>query len=127
MRKQRTSPLKYAQQGVVVIEAMIAILIFSVGVLGIVGLQARMIKNTGDSKYRADASYIAQQWIGMMWSDPDNLGAYPGTTTLIPTELPGGSVTVTQPAAGQFTVTVTWQKQGEEQHNYTTTATITGG
>jgi len=127
MLKQRTSPLKSVQKGVVIIEAMIAILIFSVGVLGIVGLQASMIKNTADSKYRTDASYIAQQWVGMMWSDPGNLASYPGTTTDISSVLPGGSLTVTQPAAGQFTITVTWQKQGEEQHNYTTTASITGG
>ncbi|MDE2310581.1 MAG: prepilin-type cleavage/methylation domain-containing protein [Betaproteobacteria bacterium] len=127
MRKQRTSQLKSVQQGVVIIEAMIAILIFSVGVLGIVGLQASMIKNTADSKYRADAGYIAQQWIGMMWTDPNNLATYPGTTTDISSILPGGSLTVTQPAAGQFTITVTWQKQGESQHNYTTTASITGG
>ena len=51
---------KSTQQGVVLLEAMIAILIFSVGVLAIVGLQAAMIKNTSESKYRADASYIAQ-------------------------------------------------------------------
>ena len=50
---------------------MIAILIFSMGVLAIVGLQAAMIKNTADSKYRAEASYIAQKRIGQMWADPD--------------------------------------------------------
>lgn len=111
----------------VIIEAMIAILIFSMGVLAVVGLQAAMIKNTGDSKDRADASYVAQQMIGQMWTDPDNLPGYPGTTTDISDQLPGGLLTITQPAAGQFTVTVTWQKQGEEQHNYTTTASITGG
>ena len=94
------------------VEAMIAILIFSMGVLAIVGLQAAMIKNTADSKYRADASYIAQQMIGRIWADPDNRATYLGTTTDISSVLPGGSLTVTQPATDQFTVTVTWQKQG---------------
>ena len=81
MNKPKTIPAKSAQQGVVLVEAMIAILIFSMGVLAVVGLQAAMIKNTADSKYRADAGYIAQQRIGLMWSDPDNLATYLETNT----------------------------------------------
>lgn len=127
MNRRRTFPAKSTQHGVVLVEAMIAILIFSMGVLAIVGLQAAMIKNTADSKYRADASYIAQQWIGRMWTDPDNRATYPGTTTNISSLLPNGSLTVTQPATDQFTVTITWQNPGEPQHNFTTTATISGG
>ncbi len=125
----KTSPLKSAQQGVVLLEAMISILLFSIGVLAIVGLQAAMIKNTADSKYRADASYIAQQRIGLMWSDPDNLVNYLEEDTDISNLLPGGTRTVTQPVASQFTVTITWQQPGagEVQHNFTTTARITGG
>ncbi|MDD5384644.1 MAG: prepilin-type cleavage/methylation domain-containing protein [Gallionella sp.] len=127
MHKQISSPLKSAQQGVVLVEAMIAILIFSMGVLAVVGLQAAMIKNTADSKYRADAGYIAQQRIGTMWSDPGNLASYLEANTDISTLLPSGTRTVTQPVAGQFVVTITWQQPGEAQHNFTTTATIAGG
>ena len=128
MNRQKTFPAKSVQQGVVLVEAMIAILIFSMGVLAVVGLQAAMIKNTADSKYRADASYIAQQRIGLMWSDPDNLALYvegaPGTD--ISALLPGGT-RITAQSGVQFTVTVTWQQPGEPQHNFTTTAIITGG
>jgi len=116
-----------AQQGVVLLEALIAILIFSMGVLALVGLQAAMIKNTSDSKYRSEASFIAQQRIGMMWSDPDNVLTYLENNTDISTLLPSGTRTVSQPAAGQFIVTVTWQQPGQPQHNFTTTATIAGG
>lgn len=127
MRNQKTLSEKSAQQGIVLLEAMIAILIFSMGVLAIVGLQAAMIKNTAESKYRADASYIAQQRIGQLWADPGNLAAYLEINTDISTLLPGGTRTVTQPAVGQFVVTVTWQQPGEVQHNFTTTASIAGG
>jgi type IV pilus assembly protein PilV len=116
-----------AQHGVVLLEALIAILIFSMGVLALVGLQAAMIKNTSDSKYRSEASFIAQQRIGMMWSDPDNVLTYLENNTDISTLLPSGTRTVSQPAAGQFIVTVTWQQPGQPQHNFTTTATIAGG
>lgn len=135
-----SQPTQLSQQGVVLVEAMIAILIFSMGVLAIVGLQAAMIRNTTDSKYRADASYIAQQRIGTMWSDPSNLNNYLEAATPI-TDLPGGRRTVTQLAAGQFLVTVGWTAPGETPaandttapcfmavaHCFNTTATITGG
>lgn len=127
MRKQQAAHKKIAQQGVVLLEALIAILIFSMGVLALVGLQAAMIKNTGASKFRADASYIAQQRIGMMWADPDNLVNYLEINTNISSLLPNGTRTVTQPTPGQFVITITWQEPGEPQHNFTTVAAITGG
>jgi type IV pilus assembly protein PilV len=126
---RRPLPRKSTQQGVVLLEVMIAILIFSIGVLAIVGLQATMIKNTADAKYRSDASYIAQQRIGQMWADPSNLASYVETNTDISSLLPSGTRSVTQTAAGQFTVTVTWQQPGPvaTTHNFTTTVSITGG
>jgi type IV pilus assembly protein PilV len=127
--KQHLPTSASSQQGVVIIEALIAILIFSFGVLGIVGMQANMIRNTSDSKFRADAAYIAQQRIGLMWTDPVNVLNYlePAPGTDISDLLPNGRRTVDQPVAGQYVVTITWQQPGEAQHNFTTTATIVGG
>ena len=127
--RDNTAPARTAQKGVVLLEAMVAILIFSMGVLAIVGLQAAMIKNTTDSKYRSEASYIAQARIGQMWADPTNLATYLETNTDISTQLPSGKRTVTNPSAGNYTVTVTWQLPGadETQHSYTNTVQITGG
>ncbi len=55
------------QSGVMLLEALIAILIFSLGVLGIVGMQASTIKGSRDAKYRADAGLLANELIGEMW------------------------------------------------------------
>lgn len=122
-------PAPATQRGVVMIEVMIAILIFSVGVLAIVGLQATMIKSTADAKYRADANYIAQSRIGQIWVDAANAGTYVENATDISTLLPSGTRTVTQVSPGLFTVTVTWQQPGPNPvvHNFTTTASVTGG
>lgn len=57
------------QSGSVLLEALIAILIFSVGILALVGMQAAAIGNVADAKYRADASFYADQIIGQMWAD----------------------------------------------------------
>lgn len=57
------------QRGSFVLEALIAILLFAIGVLAIVGLQAASIRNTAGAKYRTDASLLANQVIGQMWVD----------------------------------------------------------
>ena len=59
------------------LEALIALLLFSMGILGLMGLQAIAVKNTADAKYRTDAAFLANQIIGQMWAeDPANLPAY---------------------------------------------------
>lgn len=120
----------YEQRGVVLLEALIAILIFSMGILAVVGLQAAMLKNTSDSKYRADASYIAQQRVGQIWVDQANLAAYVENDTDISGLLPNGTRTTIRDGANpnQFTVTVRWQQPGADgQHAFTTIARIAGG
>lgn len=49
------------------IEVLIAILIFSIGILGIVGLQASAVKASTDAKYRSEAGLLANELIGQMW------------------------------------------------------------
>jgi type IV pilus assembly protein PilV len=121
-------PSQSSQKGIVLLEALI--LIFSMGILAIAGLQAAMVKNTSDAKYRSDAAFIAQQRLGVMWSDPDNLDKYvelaPGTD--ISTLLPNGKRIVSLAAAGgEVKVVVEWQLPGQDKHNFTTIARITGG
>src|SRR5215207_5904360 len=58
-----------SQAGVFLLEALIAILVFSFGILGIVGLQARAIQTTNDAQYRAEATYLANSVISKMWTD----------------------------------------------------------
>jgi type IV pilus assembly protein PilV len=60
---------KNAQAGGFLLEALIGVLIFSFGILGIVGLQAQSLRHTGDSEYRAEAIYLANSLISKMWTD----------------------------------------------------------
>ncbi|MFC5521481.1 type IV pilus modification protein PilV [Polaromonas jejuensis] len=64
-----TPPLPRASQqtGSMLIEVLIALLIFSVGILGIVGLQASAVKAMSDAKYRSEAALLANELIGKMW------------------------------------------------------------
>ena len=105
------------QQGSVLIEALISVLIFSMGILALVGLQTAMLKNTTDSKLRAEASFIAQQRLGEMWANPENLATFVVANQVVPT-LPNGTRTVTVNANRIVTVTVGWQAPGMEAHSY---------
>ncbi len=63
------------QSGVMLLEALIAILIFSFGVLGIIGLQTTAQSVTRDGSYRADAALLANELVGRMFAFPDRSGA----------------------------------------------------
>lgn len=117
------------QHGVALLEALVSILLFSMGVLALVGLQSTMIKNTSDAQYRSEASFVAQQWLGVMWSNPDpgNLPLYAINTTdpryNISNMLPSGTRLVTVSGI-QATVTIGWQQPGKPAHQLVTIANI---
>lgn len=114
------------QQGVALLESLIAILIFSMGILALAGLQGVMVKNTSDAKYRAEATFIAQQRLGLMWVGT-SLADY---SEVVPTDisalLPNGTRTTTISPQRVVTVTVTWQVPGDAVHSYSTNARIEG-
>jgi type IV pilus assembly protein PilV len=61
--------IRRTQSGAYLLEALIGILIFSFGILGIVGLQAQAIRFTNDAEIRAEAMYLANSLISQMWTD----------------------------------------------------------
>jgi len=118
-----------SQQGMALLEALIAVLIFSMGILALVGLQGAMVKNTSDSKYRAEATFIAQQKLGEVWANAkshNTFGSYAVVDEDISVLLPGGKRTVAiSPAPNCLvTVTVSWQMPGGDIHNHTTNARV---
>ncbi len=56
------------QSGVLLLEALVAILIFSLGVLAIVQLQATSIKQSTSAEHRSQAALLANDLIGRMWT-----------------------------------------------------------
>jgi type IV pilus assembly protein PilV len=118
-----------SQQGMAMLEALIAVLIFSMGILALVGLQGAMVKNTTDAKYRAEATFIAQQKLGEIWANTKSYDAFAGYAFVdedISTLLPGGTRTVAVTPAPDclVTVTVEWQMPGGDIHNHTANARI---
>lgn len=130
-------------RGIALIEALVGILIFTVGILGLVGLQASMMQAQGSAKYRADASALAGELIGMMWSDSANaananLVNYASTADSTCTHTPcaqwiakvaaslpkGIAVIVPDASTGQATVTISWTLPTDGLHTYATSTAI---
>jgi type IV pilus assembly protein PilV len=81
MRPNRPLPVRgtprSAQTGSFLLEALIGVLIFAFGILGLVGLQAVAIRNTNDLQYRGEAIAIAGAAMGRMWTmDRANLKTF---------------------------------------------------
>jgi type IV pilus assembly protein PilV len=102
-----------AQRGFTLLETLVALLIFSVGILGVVALQARTVQMSVDGEDRNRAALMADEVVATMWAS--------GTTSLSTTDtnawaarvsavLPAASAVVSAPDAnGVVTVSITWR------------------
>jgi type IV pilus assembly protein PilV len=125
------------QEGVMLLEALVAILIFTVGVIAVMGMQAVSIQQVSQAKFRTDASYLANQITGKMWGDPVNVASYATVgyvgrapwDAVVAATLPNGTatITVTGPSVPPtlVTVTINWQQPNETVvRKYVTIANI---
>src|SRR5271154_4251410 len=107
-----------SQGGVALLECLMATLIFSFGVLGLIGLEARAINFSVDSEDRNRAALFASEIAANMWINGSVAVATPAFATLLagvndPTKtgLPNGVVTIV-PVAGTTNsadITITWK------------------
>ena len=56
------------QKGSYLLEALIAILLFAFGILGLIGLLATSIRASNDARYRTEAANLANGMVGDMWT-----------------------------------------------------------
>ena len=123
------------QQGVALLEALIAALLLAIGLLGTIGLQARAYSALSDAGMRSEATIAAERLIGVMTTDTGNLGDYqlaaggqPGARllawyTATRKSIPGATVTVTVTAGANATapsevsITIGWQRKADAPAN----------
>ena len=146
---RRSLASRRAQRGAYLLEALVGILIFSFGILGIVGLQAQSIRMTNDAEYRAEAVYMANALISKMWTDDPNQlqnkyrspggaeyldfrdnhvhAAFGAAMTADPIVLVDDALLPSAPSNRSHVVRVSvfWQLPGDPVvHNYTTTGVV---
>ena len=123
--------------------------VFAVGMLGLAGLKTQLMQQGTNAQYRVQASYLAEELIGLATADIANVGCYQmtssgpgscanGIATTAVTDwrtralaLPGADgapPTVTYATDGTFTVTIMWQRPQESmQHNYVSVTNLYPG
>ena len=109
----RPSARRPPPRGFTLIEVLVSLLIFSFGVLGLVGMQAKAIQFGVQSEDRMRASLLADEMVASMWA---NQSTAPGTATLtawqqrVASALPSGTGAVgAADSSGVVTVTITWR------------------
>jgi type IV pilus assembly protein PilV len=141
------------QHGFTLLETLVALVIFSVGLLGIVALQARSVQLSVDGEDRNRAALLADEAVAALWTSVSGSGAgacdaamsvdaggcaitvnlSPAAMTAWSTNvgqaLPGGSGTISAPDAdGIVTVSISWRPPsratGDPDSVYTTKVVI---
>lgn len=141
------------QQGFTLIEAMVALLIFGAGVLGIARLQSVAVQETSGASYRSTAALLSKNLISRMWLSDRTAATLQANFTDIPpgpgytawmgsvtaAKLPGSAAipptvrfqtvasgTTPSVPSSQVTITIFWQAPGDGSvvHRYVETAQI---
>ena len=136
MKRLQCSRIGGAQRGMALLECLMALLIFSVGLLGLLGLEARVMNISTDSENRGRAAMIASEVASQMWLNntvnPATLAGVPAYVAVVARVadqtqggLPGG-VPLVVPVAGTTNaadITITWQEVSDTAGNLSTLTT----
>jgi type IV pilus assembly protein PilV len=140
IRQQRSTPARprftgSAVRGFVMLEALIAAVIFSIGVLGLVSLQASMTQSQTLGKFRGDAIYLADELVGLIWTDLPRATSYASASCSgyarcsdwqgkLGRTLPGATSNVSvNGTTGLVNISITWVTQSATQ-NYATSTKV---
>lgn len=67
MNKPFTYRAQSQQRGMALLEVLVSVLLFSLGILGLIGLQARAIGLSGEAEDRSRASMLANDIVSEVW------------------------------------------------------------
>ncbi len=105
-----------AQKGFTLLEAMIALVILSVGLLGVAGLQSLGLQMNSDAMQRTQASIISYDIAEKMRMDPDNASKavdsnpYEGTITAAAAADPNDDATICDESSNAAAdILICWQ------------------
>lgn len=131
------------QRGFSLLEVLVSVLVFSLGILALVSLQAASLRMSTDARYRADAAFLADQLFARMLislpADAPQFAHRTGGTACnsngaaatnpsavewlaeVSDTLPGATADLQQievNAGGQVTVRLCWQQGGDAPRQF---------
>jgi type IV pilus assembly protein PilV len=121
-------PATRGQRGIALLEALLAIVVLAIGLLGTIGMQARSYSALSEASMRAEATIATESLLGVMASDQANLAKYAlaaGATPsaeLLPwytatrASIPGAQVVITIAAVAgtarsEVDITLSWTRK----------------
>ena len=143
--------MKRYQGGSGLIEALISLVTISIGILGMIGMQAALLAENGESRVRMPAGLCATSILGMAAANPENVGCFivnsaqtvacsstdaatqaANWNTQASDALPNSATVPPQVAydntSGKLTVTLRWRINGDTTvHNYIATTQVSTG
>jgi type IV pilus assembly protein PilV len=130
----------HRQTGYMLLEVLISILLFAIGILGTVATLAVVVRSNSDATYRIDASFLANALFAHMWADNRNPATlqndyqtdgtkYTKWVGDVQARLPGADLNpptvVFAAGTGAVTTTLFWQLPGDSAvHRYVATTNI---
>lgn len=121
---RRHSP---TQQGFALLEVLVSMVIFSLGVAGLIGMQSRALQASNDAQDRGQAALLAQSLSSEMRVIKSTVlsdAAVAAWKRQLESSLPNGAGDITQNTAGtDATITVTWLAPSRKTAN----STVAGG
>jgi len=97
-------------RGSALIEALVAVLLFAIGIVALLRVLGTAVKDAGEVEYRAVAATLVDATIGRMWVDRANLAAYEVADDPVP-ELPNGLQTI-EVDGNVVNINIRWQPPG---------------
>lgn len=131
------------QNGSSVLEGMLAILVFSAGLISVLMLLSVSLAEVGNARYRSEASLLTTELVASMWSGDRKLASLQtrfGSSTAneflnwqskVIARLPGVTASINQPVVSisnerRVTITLAWKAAGDiRSHQLVTVAVIT--
>lgn len=110
-----------SQQGMALIEVLVAVLLVSLGMLGLVGLQSASVAMLSDTRYRVEAAALTDELMSRIWietSSNSTLPAYANDATVLPADwllkvnrLPGAAAhpPLIEADTNVIVLTIRWQ------------------
>lgn len=136
---------KNIQAGFSLLEALVALVILSIGLLGLAGFQYKIMQNSEIARARAIVSYFSEELIGNAATDPDNITTKYTVSEKVCTENTESSFCnnwksrlITEipnlenisasyvSNTGAYTITVSWKNRPNDSttHSYTSTTNL---
>jgi len=139
------------QNGGGLVEGLMSLVVLSVGILALIGMQATLIQDNSESRVRMQAGFFATSVLGMAAANPQNVGCFivnsaqsaacvsvdaqaqaTGWVDQVMNVLPDAATVPPQvsydSASGQLTVTLRWRMRGDSMvHNYVAATQVSTG